>query len=137
MDYEKIKTVEDAASAIGVKLLTEEEHRLATGLPEGRMARNNYLHYLLTIVCRAINGEWEADWESDEYIGQILYYVPARLGAASIGALAGPRYLLSYRGPSNASAYYGVSLALKDYDRCRYVIEQFKNLWIEYLTGIK
>ena len=137
MDYEKIKTVEDAASAIGVKLLTEEEHRLATGLPEGRMARNNYLHYLLTIVCRAINGEWEADWESDEYIGQILYYVPARLGSASIGALAGLRFLLSFRGPSAANATYGVSLALKDRDRCRYVIKQFGDLWIEYFTGIK
>lgn len=137
MDYEKIKTVEDAASAIGVKLLTEEEHRLATGLQEGRMARNNYLHYLLTIVCRAINGEWEADCESDEYIGQILYYVPARLGTAANGAIAGLRSLTSFIGPSFALAYYGVSLALKDYDRCRYVIEQFKDLWIEYLTGIK
>lgn len=26
MDYKNIKTIEDAASAIGVKLLTEEEH---------------------------------------------------------------------------------------------------------------
>jgi hypothetical protein len=137
MDYEKIKTVEDAASAIGVKLLTEEEHRLATGLPEGRMARNNYLHYLLTIVCRAINGEWEADWESYEYIGQIRYYVPARLRTAYYGAYAGLRCLIAYTGPSDAYAIYGVSLALKDYDRCRYVIEQFKDLWIEYLTGIK
>lgn len=136
MDYEKIKTVEDAASSIGVPLLTEEEHGNLLGLPKS-MARNNYLHYLLTIVCRAINGEWEADWESDEYIGQILYYVPARLGPASIGSNCGRRFLLSYVGPSHATAYYGVSLAIKDYDRCRYVIEQFGDLWIEYLTGIK
>lgn len=136
MDYKKIKTVEDAASAIGVKLLTGEEHRLATGLPEGRMARNNYLHYLLTIVCRAINGDWEADWGSKEYIGQIMCYMPARLGYAVIGAYAGLRYLLSIFGPSYATAHFGVSLALKDYDRGRYVTEQFMDLWIEYLTGI-
>lgn len=137
MDYEKIKTVEDAASSIRVKLLTEEEHRLATGLPEGRMARNNYLHYLLTIVCRAINGEWEADWDSNEFIGQILYYVPARLGYALYGSRCGLRLLHSNLGPSRALANCGVSIALKDYDRCRYVIRQFGDLWIEYLTGIK
>lgn len=135
MNYKNIQTVEDAASAIGVKLLTEEEHRLATGLPEGRMARNNYLHYLLTIVCRAINGEWEADWGSDEFIGQILYYMPARLGDALYGASAGLRFLYSVSGPSDARASYGVSIALKDYDRCLYVMENFRDLWIEYLTG--
>ena len=135
MNYKNIQTVEDAASAIGVKLLTEEEHRLATGLPEGRMARNNYLHYLLTIVCRAINGEWEADWDSNEFIGQILYYVPARLGHAAHGATAGLRCLGSIFGPSYARAHCGVSLALKDYERCLFVMENFRDLWIEYLTG--
>lgn len=134
MDYEKIKTVEDAASAIGVPLLTEEEHGNLLGLPK-KMARNNYLHYLLTIVCRAINGEWEADWDSKEFIGQILYYAPARLGSAHLGAVAGLRCLDSYYGPSNAYAGYGVSIALKDYDRCLYVMENFRDLWIEYLTG--
>ena len=136
MDYKKIKTVEDAASAIGVKLLTGEEHRLATGLPEGRMARNNYLHYLLTIVCRAINGDWEADWGSKEYIGQIMCYVPARLGVGYLGTHTSLRCLGSPSGPAYKRAYYGVSLALKDYDRGRYVTEQFMDLWIEYLTGI-
>lgn len=137
MNYKNIQTVEDAASAIGVKLLTEEEHRLATGLQEGRMARNNYLHYLLTIVCRAINGEWEPDWDSNEFIGQILYYVPARLGYAVYGSLCGLRLLYSAYGPSYADATFGVSLVLKDYDRCLYVMENFRDLWIEYLTGIK
>ena len=135
MDYKKIKTVEDAASAIGVKLLTGEEHRLATSLPEGRMARNNYLHYLLTIVCRAINGEWEADWGSKEYIGQILYYVPCRLGTTDFGTVYDLRLMVANRSPSWTTASCGVSLALKDYDCCRYVIEQFMDLWIEYLTG--
>lgn len=45
-------------------------------------------------------------------------------------------FLLSSRN-LHAAASCGVSLALKDYDRCRYVIEQFKDLWIEYLTGVK
>lgn len=136
MDYEKIKTVEDAASAIGVPLLTEEEHGNLLGLPK-KMARNNYLHYLLTIVCRAINGEWEPDWYSEEYVGQIMYYMPGRQGLAPISSRCGLGYLRNSCGPVGTAESCGMSLSLKDYDRCRYVIEQFGDLWIEYLTGIK
>lgn len=136
MDYEKIKTVEDAASAIGVPLLTEEEHGNLLGLPKS-MARNNYLHYLLTIVCRAINGEWEPDWYSEEYVGQIMYYMPGRQGLAPISSRCGLGYLRNSCGPVGTAESCGMSLSLKDYDLCRYVIRQFGDLWIEYLTGIK
>ena len=133
MDYEKIKTVEDAASSIGVRLLTEEEHGNLLGLPKS-MARNNYLHYLLTIVCRAINGSWKTNWNSKKYIWQIWCFVPTRLFSLSKDD---PRLITSDRGPLHAAASCGVSLALKDRDRFNYVIEQFGDLWIEYLTGIK
>jgi len=41
-------------------------------------------------------------------------YVPARLGNALHGAYAGLRFLRSHLGPSNAAAYFGVSLASDD-----------------------
>ena len=138
MDYKNIKTIEDAASAIGVKLLTEEEHTNLLGLlPGSVMARNNYLHYLLTIICIAINEGWVADWNSMEDIWEIYAYVPARLGYANCASNAGLVYLYSIIGPSSANSDYGVSLALKDKGRCSYAKDQFSALWIEYLTGIK
>ncbi len=138
MDYKNIKTIEDAASAIGVKLLSEEEHTNLLGLlPGSVMARNNYLHYLLTIICSAINEGWVPDWKSIEDIWEIYAYVPARLGYADNASNAGLVYLLSTSGPSSTSPYYGVSLSLKDIDRCNYAKDQFAHLWKEYLTGIK
>jgi hypothetical protein len=138
MDYKNIKTIEDAASAIGVKLLTEEEHTNLLGLlPGSVMARSNYLHYLLTIICSAINEGWVPDWKSMEEIWQIYAYVPARLGSAYLGSSAGLGFLFSARGPSFASARGGVSLALRDRARCNYAKNQFAHLWKEYLTGIK
>ena len=43
-----------------------------------------------------------------------VVYVPARLGHALYGAIAGLRCLLSAYGPSYADALYGVSLASDD-----------------------
>ena len=118
-DYKEIKTVEDAAKAIGITLLSEETHRTLLGLQEGIIARNNYLHYLLTIVCKALNGDWEADWRSNDEIWQIWCYVPARLGVGI------------------AYANFGVSLCLKTKEIANYAKKQFEELWIEYLTGLK
>jgi hypothetical protein len=138
MDYKNIKTIEDAASAIGVKLLTEEEHTNLLGLlPGSVMARNNYLHYLLTIICSAINEGWVPDLKSIEDIWEIYAYVPARLGYADVASYAGLVSLYSNYGPSFTYSFCGVSLALKDIDRCNYAKDQFAHLWKEYLTGIK
>lgn len=138
MDYKNIKTIEDAASAIGVKLLTEEEHTNLLGLlPGSVMARSNYLHYLLTIICSAINEGWVPDWKSRGDIWEIYAYVPARLGYAINASAAGLVFLNSFSGPSHTVAYCGVSLSLKDIDRCNYAKDQFAHLWKEYLTGLK
>jgi hypothetical protein len=135
--YKQIKTVEDAAKAIGITLLSEETHRTLLGLQEGIIARNNYLHYLLTIVCKALNGDWEADWRSNDEIWQIWCYVPARLGNALRGAYCGLGILHSNHGPTYAHARNGVSLCLKTEEIAYYAKKQFEELWIEYLTGFK
>ena len=115
-----IKTFEQACQALGLDAnalpdfsSTPESHRKAL-----------LAHYKLVIICQALNEGWVPDWDDENE----PKYVPYFKNVSGFG-LAYCDYVY-WRTRANV----GSRLCFKSIDLLLYAVEQFKDIYRDYLT---
>ena len=150
---ERIKTFEDACNELGDSNIFVKEYK--------EICLNNWISidmcaYLkLRIVCAALNEGWEPKFTEDEWRWHPWFnlYTKKELDDMSqeekderciidvsdrnAGYYAGLAFANSYNAPSDATAYFGSRLCLKNSDLAEYCGRQFINLWADYLLRRK
>lgn len=92
-------------------------------LPE-KDQRSIIAYYKLTIIVRALNEGWEADFSNHNQYKYWNY-----LWVDSAGFV----FAYTYYTATHANAYIGSRLCFKDYETAQFAIENFKSLYEEYL----
>lgn len=141
---ERVKTFEDACEVLG------KSHPLVCqyyGIDDVDCNLSAYLK--LRIICAALNEEWEPQFTEDEcrYYPWFWLYTQEEIDdmdeddklnrrMISTGdyqtGYAGFASAYSYYAPSNANAYFGSRLCLKNSDLATYCGKQFINLWADF-----
>jgi hypothetical protein len=70
MNYQDIKTVEDAFKAVGVDINKLPDFSMAP--TEDQKALED--HYKMIIVAKALNGDWKPNWQDDDEYKYFPYF---------------------------------------------------------------
>lgn len=120
---DRIKTFEDAYKELDGR--DDELHYLIAEYDNSWACCKELLAYLkLRIIVAALNEGWEPEFKE----GENRYYI--------LGKLKNDCVILSgvYYDPLGICMYHGYRLAFKSKELAEYAGEQFKDLWIDYLT---
>ena len=125
MNYQKIKTFEDACAALKID---------ANALPDFSMLPEKYrnallAHYKLLIVIEAINEGWKPNWaDTNERKYTPWFSVSEEDSKPSGFGLSFGGYDVWY-----SYTFVGSRLFYPDIERAKHVFENFKNLYEEYM----
>lgn len=146
--FTKIKTFEDACSALGIdakQWLTENETY--------KMDANLLAYMKLRIITEALNEGWRPKYDGKEWHYGVWYDLMTKAQydrksdcekekrgvlfgrSAAAGALAGFVCADTDYSPSNAFACVGSRLCYKDRETALYSGKQFADIWADFLLG--
>ena len=146
--FTKIKTFEDACSALGIdakQWMTENE--------TSKMDANLLAYMKLRIITEALNEGWKPKYDGKEWHYGVWYDLMTKAqydrksdrekeergvlfgGSAASGALAGFVYAYALYSPSDTSASFGSRLCYKDRETALYSGKQFADIWADFLLG--
>jgi hypothetical protein len=116
-----IKTFEDACAALGLDPNALPDFSMIPEKERGPLLA----HYKLTVIARALNGDWQPDWSNGQWDKYYPWFEMERRGVGFAYDACDHWYTISY---------VGSRLCYKSAELARYAGETFIELYKEYFV---